>query len=278
MTIETVSPAGPRPAGARDRDQPRRQGRQGRPALLVHRARRRRRREGRRRDRLRQGPRGPAGDPEGRRERPQEEPDPRAQVRPDDHPPDHRPSSAPATSSCARPSPGTGVIAGGGVRAVLELGRHPRRPHARASAPRTRSTWSRRRWTGLEALRTPEEVAELRGLTINAGARRSTRRSREQAAETIAARGRRPSADAAERGAAEPPTAGGDGVDGDSRSRRSSRATAPSQNQRDTLRSLGLRPDRPDGRASRTRRSSRGMLRTRRPPGRRSRTTSREDA
>ena len=83
-------PARARPAGAGDRDQPRRQGGQGRPALLLHRAGRRRRRRGRGRDRLRQGPRGAAGDPEGRRGRPQE-PDPRAQIRADDHPQDHRP-------------------------------------------------------------------------------------------------------------------------------------------------------------------------------------------
>src|SRR3954447_25856574 len=44
-----------RPPGTRRRDQPRRQGRQGRPALLVHRAGRRRRRERRGRRRLRQG-------------------------------------------------------------------------------------------------------------------------------------------------------------------------------------------------------------------------------
>ena len=94
----SVSPVRARPPGARRRDQPRRQGRQGRPALLVHGARRRRRREGRRRRRLRQGQRGPARDPEGRRAR-EEEPVPRAQARLDDHPPDDGRSSAPAASS-----------------------------------------------------------------------------------------------------------------------------------------------------------------------------------
>ena len=47
-------------------------------------------------------------------------------------------------------SPGTGVIAGGGVRAVLELGASAT-CSPRASAPRTRSTSSRRRWTASSA-------------------------------------------------------------------------------------------------------------------------------
>ena len=43
------------------------------------------------------------------------------EARHDDHPRDPRPSSTPRACSCARASEGTGVIAGGGVRAVLEL-------------------------------------------------------------------------------------------------------------------------------------------------------------
>ncbi len=50
---------------ASDRDQPGREGRQGRPAVLVHRARRRGRRLGQRRPRVREGQGGPGGDPEG---------------------------------------------------------------------------------------------------------------------------------------------------------------------------------------------------------------------
>ena len=73
-------PVRPGPPGARRRDQPRRQGRQGRPALLVHRPGRGGRRTRRRGRRLRQGQRGAAGDPEGRRAG-QEGPLPRAQAR-----------------------------------------------------------------------------------------------------------------------------------------------------------------------------------------------------
>jgi small subunit ribosomal protein S5 len=63
-------------------------------------------------------------------------------------------------------SPGTGVIAGGGVRAVLELaGVHD--ILSKSLGTQNPINLVKATIAGLQSLRTPDEIAQLRGLTIN---------------------------------------------------------------------------------------------------------------
>jgi small subunit ribosomal protein S5 len=96
-------------------------------------------------------------------------------------------------------SPGTGVIAGGGVRAVLELG-GVRDVLTKSIGTQNPINLVKATMDGLVRLRRPEEVAELRGLTVAQvlGVQKSN------GAATIDAKGQEPQA-AGPVGAGDPP-------------------------------------------------------------------------
>jgi small subunit ribosomal protein S5 len=126
-------------------------------------------------------------------------------------------------------SPGTGVIAGGGVRAVLELG-GVRDVLTKSIGTQNPINLVKATMDGLIRLRRPEEVAELRGLTVRQVLGldlNGTAKDGEHLAAVAAVESEEPSAAAAATKSEEPAGGGGASVLGPSDSAPSAAADAP---------------------------------------------------
>jgi small subunit ribosomal protein S5 len=101
-------------------------------------------------------------------------------------------------------SPGTGVIAGGGVRAVLELG-GVRDVLTKSIGTQNPINLVKATMDGLMRLRRPEQVAELRGLTVKQVLGLDLKEAAEKASQEGAEPVAEPVAVAAPEAVAEPP-------------------------------------------------------------------------